>query len=305
VARGCQPDVAAAINAQISKVGYLFSGGGYSEASTEELADLLLNDQPGGLSKAIFLGSGSEATDATIKLITQYWHAQGQPQCRKFIARKQSYHGNILGALSVSGHQSRRDMFSDFMSRKVSFVDPCYAYRCKTVSELDEEYVQRLRQQLDDEFQALDPDTVAAFFAETIAGLILACVPAVPGYFQAVREVCDKYGAILVLDEVRTISKAIFHRTTDASLQVMCGMSGAALSMPGNRKASAVQICKQSASLWVVASSPYQQFSSIKRSSTPLQPNLEFWLEGILSKLILLHVQLVLQPKRLSKGITY
>ena len=70
MARGCQPDVAAAISAQISKVGYLFSGGGYSEASTEELADLLLNDQPGGLSKAIFLGSGSEATDATIKLIT-------------------------------------------------------------------------------------------------------------------------------------------------------------------------------------------------------------------------------------------
>jgi adenosylmethionine-8-amino-7-oxononanoate aminotransferase len=178
-----QPDVEAAISAQISKVGYLFSGGGYSEDSTEELADLLLNDQPGGPRKAIFLGSGSEATDATIKLITQYWHAKGQPQRRNFIARKQSYHGNTLGALSVSGHKSKRDMYSDFMSGKVSFVDPCYAYRCKTVRESDSEYVQRLKQQLDDEFQALGPDTVAAFFAEAIAGSTLACVLAVLGHF--------------------------------------------------------------------------------------------------------------------------
>jgi len=134
-----QPDVAAEISVQISKVGYLFSGGGYSEDSTEELADLLLIYQPSGLSNAIFLGSGSEATDATIKLITQYWHAKSHPQRRNFIARKQSYHGNTLGALSVSGHKSRRDMYSDFMSGKVSFVDPCYAYRCKTASESDGE----------------------------------------------------------------------------------------------------------------------------------------------------------------------
>jgi adenosylmethionine-8-amino-7-oxononanoate aminotransferase len=159
-----------------------------------------LKDQPGGLSKAIFLGSGSEATDATIKLITQYWHAKGQPQRRNLIARKQSYHGNTLGALSVSGHKSRRDMYSDFMSGTVSFVDPCYAYRCRTVRESDEEYVQRLKQQLDDEFQALGPGTVAAFFTEAIAGSTLTWVPAVPGHFQAVREVCDKYGALLVLD---------------------------------------------------------------------------------------------------------
>jgi adenosylmethionine-8-amino-7-oxononanoate aminotransferase len=114
-------------------------------------------------------------------------------------------------------------MYADFMSRKVSFVDPCYAYRCKTVSESDEKYVKRLKEQLDDEFQALGPDTVAAFFSETIAASTLACVPAVPGYVQAVREVCDRYGAHLVLDEV-TICSLAFGCSTDASLQVMCGM---------------------------------------------------------------------------------
>ncbi|EXJ84576.1 hypothetical protein A1O3_05246 [Capronia epimyces CBS 606.96] len=197
-----QPEVAKAVLDQLSKVGYLFSGGGYSESATEELASLLLKDTPGGLSKAIFLNSGSEATDATIKLVVQYWNTRGQPQRRNFIARKQSYHGNTLGGLSMSGHQSRRAMYADFMTDRVSFVDPCYAYRCKLDNETDEMYVQRLKQQLDDEFQALSPDTVAAFFAETIAGSTLACVPAEKGYFQAVREVCDKYGALLVLDEV-------------------------------------------------------------------------------------------------------
>ncbi|RDW80105.1 hypothetical protein BP6252_04743 [Coleophoma cylindrospora] len=197
-----QPEVAQAITTQLQKVGYLFSGGGYSESSTEELAAFILKNRPGGLSKAIFLNSGSEATDTTIKLITQFWHAKGEPQRCNFIARKQSYHGNTLGGLAISGHQSRRQMYSHFMPSNVSFVDPCYAYRCKLAGETDAEYVERLKQQLDNEFQALGPNTVAAFFAETIAGSTLACVPAVPGYFQAVREICDKYGALLVLDEV-------------------------------------------------------------------------------------------------------
>jgi adenosylmethionine-8-amino-7-oxononanoate aminotransferase len=207
-----QPEVAAAISAQLSKVGYLFSGGGYSEDATEELAAMLLKDKLGGLSKAIFLGSGSEATDATIKLITQFWNAKGQSQRKNFIARKQSYHGNTLGALSVSGHKSRREMYADFMGRNVSFVDPCYMYRCKAVGDLNEQYVESLKKQLDDEFQRLGPDTVAAFFAETIAGSTLACVPAEKGYFQAVREACDKYGAVLVLDEVGVtdLEKTIF-----------------------------------------------------------------------------------------------
>lgn len=110
------PEVTAAVSAQLCKVSYLFSGGGYSEDTTEQFASILLKDQPGGLSKAIFLNSGSEATDATVKLITQYWRAKCEPQRRSFIARKQSYRGNTLGALCMSGHESRRAMYADFIS---------------------------------------------------------------------------------------------------------------------------------------------------------------------------------------------
>ena len=197
------PEVAEAVSSQIQKIAYLFSGGGYSEDCTEELAAHILRDKPGGLSKAIFLNSGSEATDAVLKLVTQYWHAKGQPQRRNFISRKQSYHGNTLGALCITGHEGRRKLYQDWMSSNVSFVDACYSYRGKYDGESDEAYVQRLKEQLDAEFQRLGPDTVAAFMAETIAGSTLACVPAVDGYFKAVREVCDKYGALLILDEVR------------------------------------------------------------------------------------------------------
>ncbi|KAI9736210.1 MAG: hypothetical protein M1834_001095 [Cirrosporium novae-zelandiae] len=195
-------DVADAVSHQIKQLAYLFSAGGYSNDATEELASIVLKNNPGGLSKAIFVNSGSEATDTSIKLVTQYWQEKGEYQRRNFIARKQSYHGNTIGALCVSGHDSRRNMYKDWISNNVTFVDPCYAYRCKHNGETDEKYVARLRQQLEDEFQRLGPDTVAAFYAETIVGSTLGCLPAVKGYFKAVRAVCDKYGALLVLDEI-------------------------------------------------------------------------------------------------------
>jgi len=213
-----QPEVADAVTKQLQTVSYLFSGGGYSERATEELAATILKDAPGGLSKAIFLNSGSEATDTTLKLIIQYWHAKGEPQRVNFIARKQSYHGNTIGGLCISGHKSRRAIYGNLLSKHVSFVDPCYAYRNKLSGETDAEYVQRLKQQLDDEFQARGPETVAAFFAETISGSTLACVPAVPGYFQAVQAVCDKYRALLVLDEVESCPPCVCVSMTDRSL---------------------------------------------------------------------------------------
>jgi adenosylmethionine-8-amino-7-oxononanoate aminotransferase len=202
------PEVAAAVNEQLSKVGYLFSGGGFCEDTTEQLASHILQDTPGGLSKAIFLGSGSEATDAVLKLVTQYWSVRGEPKRINFIARHQSYHGNTLGALCVTGHQGRRTMYSHWLSDNVTFVDACCAYRGKNDGESDEEYLVRLTAQLEAEFQHLGPDTVAAFVAETVSGSTLACVPPVKGYFKAVREICDKYGALMVLDEVKTATPA-------------------------------------------------------------------------------------------------
>ncbi|GME28549.1 Aminotransferase class-3 [Neofusicoccum parvum] len=196
-----RPSVAAAVAAQINKIGYVYSVG-YTSDPAEELATMLLKDRPGGLSRAMFFNSGSEATDAAIKLATQYWKEKGEHRRRNVISRAQSYHGNTLGALCVSGAQSRREMYSDWLSGNVSFVDPCYAYRAKPDGQSDEEYLAGLVKQLDDEFQRLGPDTVSAFFAETISGTTLGCLPALPGYFKAVREICDKYGALLILDEI-------------------------------------------------------------------------------------------------------
>jgi len=197
-----QPEVTQAIVDQLEQIAYVYSGSRFTCDAAEQLAEGLLEDAPGGLTKAIFVNSGSEATDAALKLATQYFFEVGQPKRVNFIARKQSYHGNTLGALSISGHESRREYYRPWISNNVTFVDPCYGYRAKDDGDTDAEYVSKLKQQLEDAFQALGPDTVAAFVAETVSGTTLGCVPPVPGYFQAVREVCDKHGALLILDEV-------------------------------------------------------------------------------------------------------
>ena len=199
-----QPEITQAIVSQLEKVAYVYSGSRYTCDAAEALADDLLKDSPGGLVKAIFVNSGSEATDAALKLVLQYFQETGQNQRVNFVARKQSYHGNTLGALSVSGHESRRAFYRPGIANNVSFVDPCYSYRAQHAGESDAQYVAKLKAQLENEFLRLGPETVAAFVAETVSGTTLGCVPPVPGYFKAVREVCDKYGVLLVLDEVST-----------------------------------------------------------------------------------------------------
>ncbi|KAF2021652.1 PLP-dependent transferase [Aaosphaeria arxii CBS 175.79] len=175
-------EVTDAIIAQLGTIQYVYSGAPLTSEPSEALAKFLLEDRPGGLSKGIFVNSGSEATDAALKLVTQYWHEIGEPNRKFIISRKQSYHGNSIGSLS--------------------FVDPCYSFRAKKNGESDAAYVERLRQQLEDTFQRLGPNNVAAFMAEPQSGTTLGCVTATPGYFKMVRDICDKYGALLVLDEI-------------------------------------------------------------------------------------------------------
>ncbi|KAJ5758110.1 uncharacterized protein N7511_006804 [Penicillium nucicola] len=198
-----QPEITRAIAAHLEQdIAYVYSGSPYTNQATEDLATLLLASKPGGLSKAIFVNSGSEATDAALKLAVQYWHEKGQPQRTHFIARKQSYHGNTIGALCVSGHESRREFYRDFMSPNVSFVDPCYAYRMKGEGESDDGFVKRLAGQLEEEILRVGAEQVAGFVAETVSGTTLGCVPAVPGYWKAIREICDRHGVLLILDEI-------------------------------------------------------------------------------------------------------
>lgn len=193
--------VANAITAQLATTPYAYSSA-FSTDPCERLADEILKDCPGGLSKTVFLCSGSEATEAALKIATQFWKEKGEDRTR-FISRKHSYHGSTLGALSVSGHTDRRAPYAHWLSNNVSFVDTCYPFRGKVEDETEDEYVIRLKDQLETEFERLGPGNVAAFIAETMPGTTLGCVPACKGYFRAMREVCDKHNALLILDEVR------------------------------------------------------------------------------------------------------
>ncbi|KAF7561193.1 hypothetical protein G7046_g2954 [Stylonectria norvegica] len=194
--------VQAAIIDQVTKVSYVHTGA-YTTDSAESLANFLLEGKPFGLSKAYIVGSGSEAVDSAMKLARQYHVENGQPQRRMFVARRRAYHGNTIGAMSVSSNIARKAPYEGaLMLENVRFVSPAYAYRGQLDSETEQDYAARLVQELDAEFQAVGPDTIVAFIAETVGGATAGCITAPKGYFEGVRRVCDKYGILLILDEV-------------------------------------------------------------------------------------------------------
>ena len=195
------PRVLEAMSKQASKLAYAHTAF-FSSEPAEALADLLVGHEPGGLAYAYFVSGGSEAIEAGIKLARQYFIEIGQPQRRRFIARRQSYHGNTLGALAAGGNAWRREPYAPLLSDAFSHVTPAFAYHEKRDSESDADFVARLAAELEAEFQRLGSDNVAAFIAEPVVGATAGCVPAPEGYFRAVRDICNRYGALLILDEV-------------------------------------------------------------------------------------------------------
>ncbi|KAL5343261.1 pyridoxal phosphate-dependent transferase [Aspergillus crustosus] len=197
------PRVKEAIIAQLDKTAYVYSPF-FTVPAAEEIATFLTESTNGAMSKVFIVSSGTEAIEAALKLARQYFTELAEPQWQRtrFIARRQSYHGNTLGSLAAGGHKGRRAIYEPILAQNTSHVSPCYPYRDKREGETDEGYVARLAEELDSEFQRVGPDTVCAFVAETMSGTTLGCVPAVPGYFKAMKEVCDRHGALLVLDEV-------------------------------------------------------------------------------------------------------
>jgi adenosylmethionine-8-amino-7-oxononanoate aminotransferase len=195
------PRVLAAITRQASTLAYAHTAF-FSSEPAEELAERLVGHEPGGLASVYFVSGGSEAIEASIKLARQYFIERGEPQRVRFIARKQSYHGNTLGALSAGGNAWRREPYAPLLSPSFSHVTPAFAYHEKRDDESEATFVARLAAELEAEFQRLGPDTVAAFIAEPVVGATAGCVPAPEGYFKAVREICNKHGALLILDEV-------------------------------------------------------------------------------------------------------
>lgn len=196
--------ISTAVADQMGQVSYCHSLF-YATDATEDLADLLIQSTEGEMARAFIISSGSEAIEAALKMARQYHleKSPSEPSRSHVIARQQSYHGTTLGALAVGGHVARRALYEPMLSTNTSRVSPCYAYRgMKSFIDTEAGYVQRLEEELEAEFQRIGPENVAAFIAEPVVGAALGCVPPVKGYFQAMRRVCDKYGALLIMDEI-------------------------------------------------------------------------------------------------------
>ncbi|MDF1716640.1 MAG: aspartate aminotransferase family protein [Antarcticimicrobium sp.] len=189
-----------AIKDQVDQLAFAHTGF-FTSDPAEQLADLLIANAPGDIDRVYLVSGGSEATESAIKLARQYFTEQGETQRRHLIARRQSYHGNTLGALSAGGNAWRRAQFAPLLI-EVSHIAPCYDYVERAEGESPEAYGLRAAQELEDEILRLGPDTVMAFMAEPVVGATMGAVPAAPGYFQRIREICDKYGVLLILDEV-------------------------------------------------------------------------------------------------------
>jgi adenosylmethionine-8-amino-7-oxononanoate aminotransferase len=194
------PDVIQALHAQLDRIAYAHTGF-FTTDVAEELADRLVADAPQGIGHVYLVSGGSEAIEAALKMARQYFVEKGEPRRRHIIARRQSYHGNTLGALAVGGNAWRRRQFEPLLI-DTAHVSPCYAYRDQALDEPDAAYVGRLAAELEATIEEIGPDSVIAFVAEPVVGATMGAVPPVAGYFRAVRALCDRYGMLLILDEV-------------------------------------------------------------------------------------------------------
>ncbi|MDX8352941.1 aspartate aminotransferase family protein [Cognatiyoonia sp. IB215182] len=194
------PDVIAAIQAQVETLDFAHTGFFTSEPA-EKLATKLITHAPEGIERVYLVSGGSEAVEAALKLARQYMIEIGQPDRIRFIARRQSYHGNTLGALGTGGNMWRRAPFDPVMV-SASHIAPCYAYRDQGPDESLAAYGERVANELEAELLRRGPETVIGFLAEPVVGATAGAIPAVQGYFGRIREICDKYGILLMLDEV-------------------------------------------------------------------------------------------------------
>jgi adenosylmethionine-8-amino-7-oxononanoate aminotransferase len=194
------PDVTAALKAQADKLAYAHTSF-FTTEPAEALADRLIEDAPAGLSHVYFVSGGSEAVEAALKMARQYFVETGRPERRNVIARRQSYHGNTLGALATGGNEWRRTQFRPLLI-ETHHIDPCFAYRYQQPGESDQDYAARAAQALEDKILELGPETVMAFVAETVVGATAGSVPPVADYLKRIRAICDRYGVLLILDEV-------------------------------------------------------------------------------------------------------
>ena len=194
------PAVVEAVVEQVRRLPFAHTGF-FTNEPAEALAEHLVTRAPEGIGKMYFVSGGSEANETAMKLARQYVLEIGEPGRRRFIARRQSYHGNTLGALAAGGNAGRRKPYEPLLI-DVAHIEPCYAYRHQEPGENDEAYGRRAADDLERAILELGPETVIGFLAETVVGATAGAVPPAPGYFARIREICDRYGVLLILDEV-------------------------------------------------------------------------------------------------------
>jgi adenosylmethionine-8-amino-7-oxononanoate aminotransferase len=194
------PAVTAALHAQLDKLAYAHTSF-FTTDVAEQLADTLIAGAPAGIGHVYLVSGGSEAIEAALKMARQYFAERGEKQRRHIIARRQSYHGNTLGALAAGGNEWRRAPFAPLLI-ETHHIEPCFAYRLQQPGESEEAYGRRAADALEQKILELGSDTVMAFVAETVVGATAGAVPPAKGYFKRVREICDRYGVLLILDEV-------------------------------------------------------------------------------------------------------
>ena len=194
-------EVTEAVKAQLDIIPYAHTSF-FTSQPAETLADMLIDLAPEGIERVYFVSGGSEATEAAIKLARQYFTERGENGRRHVIARWQSYHGNTLGALSAGGNRWRRAQFEPLLVPAMHHIDACHYWRWGEPGESPEEYGLRTANALEAKIKELGSDSVAAFIAEPVVGATMGAVPGAPGYFKRIREICDQYGVLLILDEV-------------------------------------------------------------------------------------------------------
>lgn len=206
-------EITDAVANQLQAVAYVHTLA-YTTSVSEQLAAHLLSHpdgsgraNPWGLEKAYFIGSGSEAMDSALKFARQYWYELGRHEKVHYVSRRQSYHGNTVGPLSVSYNVPRKLPYvaqNVLQLQNVSWVGPAFKYHNINWKddESEEAFSQRLIREIEDEFLRVGPEKVVAFIAEPVVGATSACTPAPKGYFKGVRALCDKYDVLLLLDEI-------------------------------------------------------------------------------------------------------
>lgn len=194
------PEVVEAIGRQLARCTYAHTAF-FSTEVAEELAARLVHDAPGDMGGVYFVSGGSEAVETALKLARQYWVERGEPRRCQFLARRQSYHGNTLGALGVGGNAWRKAQFQPLLKESI-LVSPCYEYRGRAAHQSVEDYTARLLDELETAILKAGPETIIAFIAEPVVGATGGAIPPTPGYFRGVREICDRHRILFIADEV-------------------------------------------------------------------------------------------------------